>query len=158
MQQERERQEMERIRLERVQALETARKKAEEEAAAAAKKAVERRKQQAEEETRKKAAAAKAEEAQKKAAVSTPVISSNECEVEFDSHLATIEVCPRLILQSLLTCKSIKANVLKACSENPTWKKACFELKRKITSRLGQLTNSRRQISRLVNTLVRILY
>jgi hypothetical protein len=71
--------------LERVQALENARKKAEEEAAAR-KRAEEKRKQQAEEEARKK-------KEEKKAAASTqPAISSNESEVEFDSHLATIEV------------------------------------------------------------------
>jgi len=148
VQQERERQERERIRLERVRALENARKKAEEEAAAA-KKAAELIKRQVEEEARKK------EEEKKKAAPAAPVISSNKCEVEFDSHLATIEVRPLLTSQPLLTCQSIKSNVLKACSENPTWKKACFELKRKITSRLGQLTNSRRQISRLVHAHIR---
>src|SRR5271169_6604194 len=93
VQQERERQEKERIRLERVQALENARKKAEEEAAAA-KKAAERRKQQAAEEARKKE---EQEQEQRKAEASTPVISSNEFEIEFDSHLATIEVRPQLI-------------------------------------------------------------
>ena len=43
---------------------------------------------------------------------------------------------------------------MKPCSENQEWKTACFQLKRKITSRLGQLTNSRRQISRLVKDLL----
>ena len=88
MQQERERQEKERIRLERMQALEKARKKAEEEAAAR-RRAQELQKQQAEEESRKK------KEEEKEAVGSTsPAISSNESQVEFDSHLATIEVAP----------------------------------------------------------------
>ena len=70
-----------------MQALENARKKAEEEAAAR-KRAEEQRKQQAEEEARKK------KEAQEAAASALPAIFSNESEVEFDSHLATIEVPP----------------------------------------------------------------
>jgi predicted nucleic acid-binding Zn-ribbon protein len=71
--------------LERVQALENARKKAEEEAAAR-KRAEEKQKQQAEEEARKK------KEEKEAAASKQSAISSNESEVEFDSHLATIEV------------------------------------------------------------------
>ena len=71
--------------MERVQALENARKKAEEEAAAR-NRAEEKRKQKVEEEARKK-------KEEKEAAASTqPAISPNESEVEFDSHLATIEV------------------------------------------------------------------
>ncbi|KAG5438824.1 hypothetical protein PCANB_002544 [Pneumocystis canis] len=42
--------------------------------------------------------------------------------------------------------EDIKLNVLKPVSENEIWRKFCFENKRKITPKCGQLTNSKQQI------------
>jgi hypothetical protein len=87
---------LERERQERLQALEIARKKAEEEraAAAAAKKAKEEQKQKADEEARRRKQVASAQQAATSAQVvpSAPTPPTNECEVEFEAHLATIEV------------------------------------------------------------------
>ena len=93
MQQELEQQERERIRQERVRALEKARREAEEKAAAeaaAAKKQELERAAQAKEQLRQA-------EKQKETSISVPAtISSSSttdpCEAEFESHLATIEV------------------------------------------------------------------
>ena len=48
--------------------------------------------------------------------------------------------------------QNIKENVIPAIRSNPTWKKQCFEAKRKITPKIGQLTNSRQEIARIVSS------
>ncbi|KAG5440822.1 hypothetical protein PCK2_000121 [Pneumocystis canis] len=46
--------------------------------------------------------------------------------------------------------EDIKLNVLKPVSENEIWRKFCFQNKRKIIPKCGQLTNSKQQIERIV--------
>ncbi|KDN37806.1 hypothetical protein K437DRAFT_270753 [Tilletiaria anomala UBC 951] len=45
--------------------------------------------------------------------------------------------------------EDIKKNVLPAVSSNPTWKKQCFDAKRRITPKISQLTNSREEVVRI---------
>ncbi|KAG4304122.1 hypothetical protein PORY_002486 [Pneumocystis oryctolagi] len=53
--------------------------------------------------------------------------------------------------------RDIKLNVLKPVSENEVWRKFCFQNKRKITPKCGQLTNSKQQIARIVKDLEEII-
>ena len=47
----------------------------------------------------------------------------------------------------------IKTEVLPVVSGNPDWRKQCFAAKRQITPKIGQLTNSRSEIARIVSSL-----
>ncbi|EMR10452.1 hypothetical protein PNEG_01167 [Pneumocystis murina B123] len=53
--------------------------------------------------------------------------------------------------------EDIKLNVLKPVSENATWRAFCFQNKRKITPKCGQLTNSKQQITRITRDLEEII-
>lgn len=53
--------------------------------------------------------------------------------------------------------KEIKEQVLPAVSSNTVWRKQCFAAKRQITPKIGQLTNSRQEIMRIVSTIARSL-
>lgn len=53
--------------------------------------------------------------------------------------------------------EDIKLNVLKPVSENAAWRTFCFQNKRKITPKCGQLTNSRQQITRITKDLEEII-
>jgi hypothetical protein len=94
-------QEQERMRRERLLAVERARKAAEEKAAAetAAKRQAEERKRQEQKEKEQKAAGKATEKAVERtvAVPETPIVpvAANECEAEFKTHLATIEVPPQ---------------------------------------------------------------
>ncbi|GAA5939145.1 uncharacterized protein JCM15063_004440 [Sporobolomyces koalae] len=51
----------------------------------------------------------------------------------------------------------IKEQVLPVVSQNPTLRKACFQAKRSITPKIGQLTSSRSAISRIITQLDELL-
>lgn len=53
--------------------------------------------------------------------------------------------------------EDIKLNVLKPVSENAAWRAFCFQNKRKITPKCGQLTNSKQQIARITKDLEEII-
>lgn len=53
--------------------------------------------------------------------------------------------------------KHIKKKVLPVVSENAQWRKQCFAAKRQITPKIGQLTNSRQEISRITTALSTLL-
>lgn len=51
----------------------------------------------------------------------------------------------------------VKQNVLPAVSQNTEWRKQCFAAKRIITRSVGQLTNSRAEITRITRTIGDVL-
>ncbi|GAA6020856.1 hypothetical protein JCM8202_005469 [Rhodotorula sphaerocarpa] len=51
----------------------------------------------------------------------------------------------------------IKQSVLPVVSQNPAWRKACFQAKRSITPKIGQLTSSAEAISRIIRQLDELL-
>ncbi|CCJ31142.1 unnamed protein product [Pneumocystis jirovecii] len=53
--------------------------------------------------------------------------------------------------------EDIKLNVLKPVSENEIWRKFCFQNKRKIIPKCGQLTNSKQKIARITKDLEEII-
>lgn len=53
--------------------------------------------------------------------------------------------------------KHIKENVLPVISSNPTWRKQCFQAKRQITPKIGQLTNTREEIWRITTLISNLL-
>uniref|UniRef100_V5ESZ8 mRNA export factor GLE1 n=1 Tax=Kalmanozyma brasiliensis (strain GHG001) TaxID=1365824 RepID=V5ESZ8_KALBG len=53
--------------------------------------------------------------------------------------------------------RHIKSNVLPAISSNPDLRKQCFAAKRQITPKIGQLTNSRTEITRIATAIASVL-
>lgn len=53
--------------------------------------------------------------------------------------------------------RHIKTDVLPAISSNPDLRKQCFAAKRQITPKIGQLTNSRQEISRITQAIASVL-
>ncbi|SPC60715.1 related to GLE1 - RNA export mediator [Ustilago sp. UG-2017b] len=53
--------------------------------------------------------------------------------------------------------RNIKTNVLPAISSNPELRKQCFAAKRQITPKVGQLTNSRQEITRITQAIASVL-
>ncbi|GAA5992200.1 hypothetical protein JCM10908_001815 [Rhodotorula pacifica] len=51
----------------------------------------------------------------------------------------------------------IKQSVLPVVSQNPAWRKACFQAKRSITPKIGQLTSSAEAITRIIAQLDQLL-
>lgn len=110
-----------------------AKRKAEEEAAEKARK---------EEEARKIEEAAKAEE-KKKNSAATAYTNWDEIDKEFQAHKQTIA--------------DIKANILAPVTARKELKTVCFQAKRKVKPKLGQLTDSNMQLMKLYNELAIIV-
>lgn len=53
--------------------------------------------------------------------------------------------------------RHIKSNVLPTISSNPDLRKQCFAAKRQITPKIGQLTNSRQEITRITQAIAAVL-
>ena len=51
---------------------------------------------------------------------------------------------------------SLKANVVTAVAENEAWRKQCYQAKRQITAKVGQVTNGARQIRQVVSGVLPI--
>lgn len=51
----------------------------------------------------------------------------------------------------------IKQSVLPVVSQNPAWRKACFQAKRSITPKIGQLTSSTEATTRIITQLDQLL-
>lgn len=57
----------------------------------------------------------------------------------------------------LAALQHIKQAVLPVVSQNPAWRKACFQAKRSITPKIGQLTSSAEAITRIITQLDQLL-
>ncbi|CAO1638851.1 unnamed protein product [Sympodiomycopsis kandeliae] len=53
--------------------------------------------------------------------------------------------------------KHIKENVLPVVSSNSTWRKQCFQAKRQITPKIGQLTNTKEEVWRITSLISTLL-
>ena len=51
----------------------------------------------------------------------------------------------------------IKKDILPAVASNATWRKQCFEAKRRVTPKVGQVTNSRQEIIRVTAAISEVL-
>ncbi|GAA6010532.1 hypothetical protein JCM10207_001349 [Rhodosporidiobolus poonsookiae] len=128
---------------------EEAERKAKEEAKKAEEQAEEKRKQEEErrkkeEEDTKKRAEQEAAAAAKASAVGLPPSGAEGSpKAEFERWTAKM--------------MHIKQSVLPVVSQNPAWRKACFQAKRAITPKIGQLTSSAEAISRIIGQLDELL-
>ncbi|BGP02878.1 hypothetical protein RTG_03000 [Rhodotorula toruloides ATCC 204091] len=157
---EQEEGERQRVLAEQRRKAEEAERKAKEMREAEAKKAEEERKQaeeQRQEEERKKdeqrkkdeeakaqRAKQEAEAAAKASAVGLPASDAEGSpKAEFERWTAKMT--------------HIKQSVLPVVSQNPDWRKSCFQAKRAITPKIGQLTSSAEAISRIIGQLDELL-
>ncbi|GJN93082.1 hypothetical protein Rhopal_006127-T1 [Rhodotorula paludigena] len=128
---------------------EAAQKKAEEERLEA-----ERRKK--EEDDKAEAERKKAEEAQAKRAEEEKAAAAKASALGLPSGDA--EGSPKAEFERWTAkMQHIKQAVLPVVSQNPAWRKACFQAKRSITPKIGQLTSSAEAISRIITQLDELL-
>lgn len=150
--------EEERIRLEKEKAEAEARRKAEEEAERK-RQEEERKRQEEEKAAAEKAAAekaaAEAEEARKKAEEE----AKQEAERKKTSAAAftSWRDVDKEFLQHKQTITDIKANILAPVTNTKELKSFCFQTKRKIKPKLGQLTDSQTQLVKLYNEIAAII-
>ncbi|SJX61390.1 related to GLE1-RNA export mediator [Sporisorium reilianum f. sp. reilianum] len=108
----------------------------------AAQAAADRRKQEAEAEAAKQKEN-EAEQAKIRAMGGTGDDIRKAALAEYDEWMAKI--------------RHIKTNVLPTISSNPDLRKQCFAAKRQITPKVGQLTNSRQEITRITQAIAGVL-
>lgn len=127
-------------------AREEAERKAKEEAERKAREEVERQakeksereaKERSEREAKEKAERDAREKAEQEKASKAGYTDWKSVESEFKSHKDKIE--------------DIKNNILSPVSKDPTLKKYCFEIKKQIKPKLGQLTDSKQQLKRVIS-------
>jgi nucleoporin GLE1 len=118
-----------------------AKAKAEREAAAAAAAAKKKAEEEAAAKARKEAEVkAKADAKAKSRAASTALIDRLQIEADFLKYKQKIA--------------DIKTQILKPVTENKQMKSFCFQAKRKVRPKLGQLTDSQRQLQGIYNSLI----
>lgn len=66
-------------------------------------------------------------------------------------------LCPAHATPRSRALQHIKQAVLPVVSQNPTWRKACFQAKRAITPKIGQLTSSASATHRIITQLDEVL-
>jgi len=66
--------------------------------------------------------------------------------------------CIILLINKFIRTKKIKNEIRPAVKENKTWKNQTFKLKMKITTRVGQITNTRESVNEIVGVINIICY
>ncbi|OLL26284.1 Nucleoporin gle1 [Neolecta irregularis DAH-3] len=136
-------------RLEAARRAEEIRKKAQEERRLDEQAAAHRKAEEEQEKAEKEKARIAYEEKARAEKLERDRIASEKLAAE-KKHSGMTDSAKKEAEKCRLKLEDIKTSILKPVSCNNTWKAFCFDAKRKITPKLGQLTSSKKQINRVV--------